>query len=486
MDSNGRNVRRLTRGSATRATFLASSEPAWTDDGKQIVFVRTAVRRGRAQSDLWIIRADGRGLRRLTATTQHEASPSFSPFGLLAFTRNTRDGVPEVRIKLLNEPSSRRIGRGESPAWSPDGESIAFAREGAVYTVRPDGTQLRRVTTGGAPSWSPGGARIIVTTPAGLVSVLTDGSAASVVTRRPGTAYDADASWSSPRTLPPRGLASVAPSDRGIVYAAGSGRSAELYVRGGSGAVRRLTTNRVYDGFPAWSSDRRRIAFVSVRGATSDIYVMRADGTNVRRVTRGGGHDLYPAWSPDGARIAFASNRGTVEQKIYVVGADGRNLRALTRTPGYVQDTLPRFSPDGKHIVFASNRIAYWNFEVFRMRASDGGGVKRLTFWGSGADGAPGDDTAPAYSPDGRRIVFVSDRGGGYAIWTMNAEGRGLREIIRHRGLNHSFPRFSPDGRRIAYMTFAPEKDGSDAELRVIGANGAGGVTLGLGREPDW
>lgn len=487
MDANGRNVRRLTRGPATRTSYVASSEPAWTADGRRIVFVRTAVERSKARSDLWIVGADGRGLRRLTASAQHEASPSLSPFGLLAFTRNRADGMPEITIKLLNEPNGRRIGRGESPAWSPEGHTIAFARDGAVYTVRSDGTQLRRVTTGGAPSWSPSGARIIVTTPAGLVSVLADGSDPRVVTRKPDAAYDADASWSNPRTLPPRGFASVSAPDRGIVYAAGSGRGSELYVRAPSGAVRRLTTNRVYDGFPAWSPDRRRIAFVSTRGdGTSDLYVMRADGTGVRRVTRGRGHDLYPAWSPDGTRIVFASTNGSLEQKIHLVRADGTQRRVLTRTRGYVQDTLPRFSPDGRHVVFTSNRVAYWNFEIFRMRASDGGGVERLTFWGSGGDGAPGDDIAPSYSPDGKRIVFVSDRGGGYAVWTMTADGRGLREVARHRGLNHASPRFSPDGKHIVYMTFSPDEDGSDTELRVVGANGAGDVSLGLGREPDW
>jgi Tol biopolymer transport system component len=486
MNANGRNVRRLTRSGATRTTYLASSEPAWTADGRRIVFVRTAVRRGRAQSDLWIVQANGRGLRRLTATPGHESSPSLSPFGLLAFSRSSPTGVPEVLVKLLDEPNARRIARGASVAWSPEGHTVAFEWQGSVYTVRSDGTQLRRVTAGGAPSWSPDGARIVVTTPAGLVSVLADGGDSRVVTRRPETAYDGDASWSSPRTQPPRGFA-IAPADRGIVYAAGSGRNAELYVRDASGAVRRLTTNRVYDGFPAWSPDRRRIAFVSTRGdGTADVYVMRADGTNVRRVTRGRGHDVYPAWSPDGERIVFASDRRSVEQKIYVVRADGTGLRLLTRTPGYVQDTLPRFSPDGRHVVFTSNRVAYWNFELFRMRASDGGGVRRLTFWGSGGDGAPGDDIAPSYSPDGRRIVFVSDRGGGYALWTMNADGGGLRELVRHRGLNHASPRFSPDGKRVVYMTFAPENDGSDAELRVVGADGTGDVALRPGREPDW
>ena len=307
------------------------------------------------------------------------------------------------------------------------------------------------------------------------------------MTRPPGTASDLDASWSSPRTLPPRGFAESERRDAGIVYAAGSGGNAELYVRDSPGVVRRLTSNRAYDGFPAWSPNRREIAFVSRRGGRdSDIYVMRADGTQVRRVTRGGGHDLYPAWSPDGKRIAFASNRNSVEQEIYSIRVDGSGARRLTRTRAFVQDTLPRYSPDGRYIVFTSNRVSYWNFELFRMRASDGRGVERLTFWGSGADGAPGDDIAPSYSPDGKRIVFVSDRGGGYAVWSMNANGGGLRELARHQGLNHAFPRFSPDGRQVVYSTFSPDGDGSDSQLHTVSSEGRDHVVHGHGQEPDW
>ena len=221
-----------------------------------------------------------------------------------------------------------------------------------------------------------------------------------------------------------------------IVYSSGQSGRAEIYVRSADGSIQRVTRNRVYDGFPAWSPDRTEIAFVSDRGGDADIYVMRADGTGVRRLTGGnrpgrGAYDLYPAWSPDGRLIAFSSNRAAIESEIFVMRSDGSAVRRLTRTATYTDDVQPRFSPDGRYIVFTSNRINYWNYEIFRMRASDGRGLKRLTFWGNGRtggrDGAPGDDLLPTYSPDGKRIAFFSDRRGGYAVWTMNPDGSGLR-----------------------------------------------------------
>ena len=277
------------------------------------------------------------------------------------------------------------------------------------------------------------------------------------------------------------------PPNEGIVFTHGFGTKAEIYVKEPSGADHRLTRNGVYDGFPSWSPDRKRVAFVSTRGGRdSDIYVMNADGTAVKRLTRGRGQDLYPAWSPDGRTIAFSSDRAGGEPEIYVVGSDGKGLRRLTKTARYVQDVQPRFSPSGRYIVFASNRVAYWNFEIYRMRAADGGGLTRLTRWGSGKDGAPGDDVMPSYSPDGKRIAFVSDRQGGYGVWTMKADGTQLRKVVQHRRMNHAFPRFSPDGRRIAYITFAPEKDGRDVRLHAVSANGTGDSVLGRGGEPDW
>jgi TolB protein len=168
-------------------------------------------------------------------------------------------------------------------------------------------------------------------------------------------------------------------TDAGIVFS----RAGEILVRTPGGAARRLTQNRVHDGLPAWSPDRRQIAFVRDTGRDSDVHVMRADGTHVRRLTGGrrpgrGAQDLYPAWSPDSRLIAFSSNRGNREAEIYVMRADGTGARRLTRSARHVQNFQPRFSPDGRFVVFASSRFAYWNIELFRVRLADGTGRRAL------------------------------------------------------------------------------------------------------------
>jgi TolB protein len=284
--------------------------------------------------------------------------------------------------------------------------------------------------------------------------------------------------------LPSAATTARATQSQAIVHTRGIDAASEIYVTREDGAAQRLTRNRTFDGFPAWSP-ARDVAFVRDVGGNADVFVMSADGAKVRRLTTAPGRDLYPAWSPDGRLIAFASNRDGAESELYVMRANGKQVRRLTRTPRHVDDTQPRFSRDGKRIVFASNRVSFFNYELYSIRVSDGGGLKRLTFWGSGADGAPGDDLMPAYSPDGKRLAFVSDRNGGYAVWTMRADGTGLKQVARHAKQNHAFPRFSRDGRRIVYVTFSP--GGRLApKLWTVNADGSGRALLGSGSEPDW
>jgi TolB protein len=249
----------------------------------------------------------------------------------------------------------------------------------------------------------------------------------------------------------------------------------EIAIRSGSG-VTRLTGNAWYEGLPAWSPDRGRIAYVSARDRDADIWVMNADGSGARRLVRArGADDLYPAWSPDGRLIAFSRYRHGGGD-IYVVRADGSGLCRLTSTAKGVDNTMPRFSPDGRDVVFASTRRSGAH-EIVRIRASDGGGA---TFLIRG-----GNSLAPDYSPDGRWIVFVAHEEGTSTLWLMNAGGGGRRLLTRHpRTL--SFPRFSPDGRSILYTVAKPADEQTGSHLWRIGVDGSGRVPIGPGAERDW
>ena len=163
--------------------------------------------------------------------------------------------------------------------------------------------------------------------------------------------------------------------------------------------------------------------------------MINADGSNVRDLTphpgRGPGHGAAdPAWSPDGRTIAFvrwASPVGGHEdvgfgspEAIYVVKADGSGLRNLTPKPVGTY-AAPAWSPDGRKIAFVSDRDG--NSEIYVMNA-DGSGQRSLTR-------NPAYDADPAWSPDGRKLAFVSNRDGSYGVYVMNADGSGQRRLAQ-------------------------------------------------------
>ena len=167
------------------------------------------------------------------------------------------------------------------------------------------------------------------------------------------------------------------------------------------------------DGFPSWSPDGTRIAFVSDRDGPNEVYVMGADGSNPINLSNHPAIDDHPSWSPDGTRIAFFSNRdGNAE--IYVMGADGSNPVNLSNHPN--TDSRPSWSPDGTQIAFFSNRDG--NAEIYVMGA-DGSNQVNLSESPSRALNF----AAPSWSPDGTNIAFGSWRDGNLEIFVKEVTG---------------------------------------------------------------
>src|SRR5947208_2307345 len=181
------------------------------------------------------------------------------------------------------------------------------------------------------------------------------------------------------------------------------------------------------------------IVVASSRGGKFRLYsIERSNLSQLRPVSADTGQQIDPAFSPDGSRIAFVSNRdGNAE--IYAMDADGTNVTRLTSDPQL--DGHPVFAPDGQAILFQSQR-AGGKLQVFSMNA-DGTGVKQLT-----QDSV---SLAPAISPDGRTIAYVSLRNKNYDIWLMNRDGSNQRQFTRSPQWRESEPRFLKDG-TLAYL----------------------------------
>jgi Tol biopolymer transport system component len=188
--------------------------------------------------------------------------------------------------------------------------------------------------------------------------------------------------------------------------------------------VRPLTTTDRYDAEATIRKDGT-IVFTSLRDGDLDIYTMDKDGKNVKRLTNELGYDGGPFWSYDGKQIVFRAYHPEAEKEkadylallkddlirptkldIWVMNADGSNKRRVTKLDK--ASFAPYFFPDGKRIIFSSNindeggRNRSPNFDLYTINV-DGSGLERVTF-NETFDGFP------MFSPNGKKIVFCSNR----------------------------------------------------------------------------
>jgi TolB protein len=188
----------------------------------------------------------------------------------------------------------------------------------------------------------------------------------------------------------------------------------------GSGQTR-LTVNAASDEVPAWTANGQ-IVFTSDRSGNFELYVMRADESDVRRLTNDASQDYFPAPAPRGDRIAFMSDRdGTFD--LYTTTIRGGPVRRVTDSPGC--RLLADFAPDGHSLAFVrwdrTDRVLY-------TVSLDGSRLTRIT-------NAPGrEEVAPAWSPDGDRIVFLGCSEGTCDLIVRSAKPGGTETTLIHGG----------------------------------------------------
>ncbi|MDA8089984.1 MAG: hypothetical protein M0Z61_07165 [Nitrospiraceae bacterium] len=166
-----------------------------------------------------------------------------------------------------------------------------------------------------------------------------------------------------------------------VVFSSSFKGSPNLYEKQSDGSLERLTRSLGIEVSPAFSPHGKRIAFVSDRSGSAQIYIMGSDGYNSSRITFQGDYNTSPAWSPDGKRIVFAGRYNGANQ-IFTVNTDGSDLRLLTDEG--VND-YPCFSPDGGLIAFTSNRDGH---KAIYVMQANGQNQKRLSPPGMTAYGA--------------------------------------------------------------------------------------------------
>jgi Tol biopolymer transport system component len=269
-------------------------------------------------------------------------------------------------------------------SFSPDGKMIVFER---FFS-----TSRRGVDTHPVPK------RAV------LLLMRADGSRKRVL-RHAGARFEHDASFSA--------------DGRSIVLV----RDERIHVMRADGTgARRVRRDLLDQACPRFSPEGRRISFWRGRTAKSGAYfVMDAGGTDLRRIVAVGDEPAWgcPSWFPDGRRVVFAKG-----YHLYAASVDGTGVKRITR--GRL-DTFyrPSISPDGRWIACDgfSNRLGYG---IFVLRA-DGSDMRKITTSANEIQ----NDSGPAWSPDGKRILFSGYRGRfeGRGVYVVNRDGRGLRRL---------------------------------------------------------
>ena len=221
---------------------------------------------------------------------------------------------------------------------------------------------------------------------------------------------------------------------------------------------------------PAWSHDRKRLAYVGFERGRSAIYLHTLATGQVRKLVSEKGINGSPAWSPDDRSLAvtlsFESN-----PDIYIVDAESGARRRMTDHYGI--DTEAAWSPDGQTLVFTSDRGG--QPQIYQIPVS-GGDAKRLTFVGK-------QNLRASYSPDGKSLVLVNYDDSRYRIALLDLASGGMK-VISDGPLDES-PSFAPNGAVVIYATQGRQ----GAELATVSVDGRTKQRMrqtGDVREPAW
>jgi serine/threonine protein kinase len=391
----------------------------------------------------------------LTDQAGTEFHPSLAPDGKTFVYSSDQSGNFDLYLQRVGGKNptnlTKESGSDESqPAFSPDGERIAFrsGREPAgVYVMGATGENVRLVSQGGFhPSWSPDGREIVYST-AGR-------SAPDVRNTTPSKLWVVNVETGAKRLLSDWDAMQPAWSPHGARVAfwfmpTSVGRSDVATVASTGGEPVVVTRDATTNWNPVWSPDGRHLYFASDKSGSMSFWRVRVEEETGRvlsepeAVSTASKFSRHLGFSRDGRRMIYVQTEN--QSNIQAADFDARAERVVGEphwvTRGDRVIVRPELSPDGRQFLM---RVPRRTQDDIALVNRDGTNWRDLTddkFF----------DRYPRWSPDGKRVAFASDRSGTYEIWTIDAEGTNLRQLTFNSPPNTSFPVWSPDGARLLY-----------------------------------
>jgi serine/threonine protein kinase/dipeptidyl aminopeptidase/acylaminoacyl peptidase len=444
---------RTPTGAPTQATFSQltyeaghESDPDFSPDGNFVVYAGSSG----TETDLFLLRVGGTNPINLTQTPEiREWSPAYSPDGQTIAFASSRDGGGIFVMGSTGEAARRLTDFGSDPSWSPDGSSIVFASE--TFSTPDDRGNFSRLfvtpATGGAaseiyaedavqPDWSPHGERIA------FWALRGDGGVRDIATT---PANGGEAVW--------------------------------------------VTDDPALDWNPIWSADGDWLYFASDRGGSMNLWRVAIDErsgevlSEPEALTTPSTSLGWFALSQDGQRVVYTHRElsTSIERRSF----DPDSLEVGDEATPLLSSGIPflwvNLSPDGERIVLGSQG----SIDDLYLANTDGTGLQRLT-----NDQAK--NRGPRWTPDGASIVFYSDRSGSYQTWRIQPDGSGLQQLTDTKETN-LWPAISPDGRYLLAPdmvdgTNVMDLTGSLPTREVIArarAGDSGSIFFGTAWSPD-
>jgi TolB protein len=520
MEKNGETDVYTVRADGSDLTNLTGdsngSNPYWSPDGRRIAFNRNVGDR----SQVFLMDADGSNVVQLTDDGDFNKLVAFEEGRDSDFNAWSPDGSKLVFVKLNFErtndegwmklyvlnvgtrtqtPLTSEWGHYQSPAWSPDGKHIAFStfsrfdEQGeptrlSVHVVGADGSNPVDLT-GSLPDgtfsifldWFSDGQAVLFNTykqsdeSAQVYEARLDGSLTEL--SRPIRANILD--WWKGTAL------TGTPGETTVKWLRPDGTSSSLEVCPQASDTMRGASTRSKAG----------VLFFGVRCDRGEwrLYLANEDGTRAQKLvdpplSTGDGVMADQAWSPDGNFIAFNISSGSGDDEMFIldvaatlndstlppvwfnIGEIFSSTNSISWQPVITEETLAeRLSQPYEGLVSFTSAVENGNLDIYTMRP-DGSGLTNLTK-------DPAHDVDPYWSPDGKRIAFLSDRAGYMQIFTMNADGSDVFQVT-HREADHEFAGadpWSPDGSTLVFIEKTP--DGGQL-IYTMEANGRNGLPL--------
>ncbi|MDR7468432.1 MAG: prolyl oligopeptidase family serine peptidase [Armatimonadota bacterium] len=305
------------------------------------------------------------------------------------------------------------------------------------------------------PQWSPDGTRILVVSalsgPPELWAASPDGDEPVRLTTGMG-----DIPFLGMR------MPQWSPAGDSVAYLSSKSGTPEVWLWTGRGPDLRLTCLGADIEAMRWAPDGRHIVLAGNRYGSYDIWTVTVPGGEARRLTRDERYEVYPVFTPDGRTILYVRlNHSWTDHEIVVIDADGADPRVLVRDMGMFDYHygrtfgFPLVSPDGRWVLFRSQRSGWFNYYLVPLA---GGEPRSLA-------PAAADQSDAAWSPDGRRVAYVENHDGTLDLRVVDVDGGPPRVVAAPEQGVCAFPHWSPDGRRVCYLFQTPT---SPLHLRVV------------------